>query len=77
MLDVNKEMTFEEVKNSFSATHEYEVVKLANKLVHVIYTNQDQQEIHKCSDLISKATIQLLIRTIKQLSYNMAVKNYD
>lgn len=82
-LDVKEEMTFEEVKNFFSATEEYTIEDMPEEKRHqpvfkITLTDYGRKGTYKCSTLVAlPTTIQLLIRKIKQLSYNMAVKNYD
>lgn len=79
MLDVKKEMTFEEVKNFFSNTEEFTVKDISGMgpVFKLTLTDSGPDYSHRCSTLMTKATIQLLIREIKKLTYNIAVKNYD
>lgn len=84
-LDVKKEMTFEEVKNFFSATEEFTVQDLSasgqSKYLSVTLTDNAPGSIIKkvkCSTIMStRINIQTLVRVIQKLRYNMAVKNYD
>ena len=80
MLDVKKEMSFEEVQNLFSATHEFTAEDQSTadeKLFKITLTDEGPGYKNTCSTLMAKVNMQLLIRKIGQLTYNMAVKNYD
>lgn len=80
MIDVQAKMTFHELKNFFSMTQEFQVIE-AHTERHSRYeirlVDEGSKYKNVCSTLISEVTIQQLIRTIHQLSYNMATKNYD
>ncbi len=73
-IDLKAEMSEDDLKHFFSATHEYKVEKIKDRTFKIHYDNGLNGKMY---NIIYTPTIQTLLRTIQGISYLEGYEQYE